>query len=146
MDQTALLVNECAVVGDSSLPLEGSFSGAASDSRDARPTIVSGYRVRLADTQDPSPASGDENPRVVGVDNPADHKPAVGDDSEKAQTSFDNKDKRGAPQGSTTKSLRRIEPDNKSNRNARATTRQRRACHRLAEFQNFRNTLVDHSR
>lgn len=77
-------------VGSASL-LPDAPSNTASDSRDALPAISSGYRAPLGDTQGLSPASGGENRRGAGADNPADHKLVVGDGAERAETKFGSK-------------------------------------------------------
>jgi len=61
-----------------------------------RPTTAFGYRAPLGDTRHPSPASGGENSRGAGADNPADCKLVVGDGAEMPKTSFGSKDNGGS--------------------------------------------------
>jgi hypothetical protein len=60
------------------------------------PPLLLAIAHHLAITRHPSPASGGENSRGAGADNPADCKLVVGDGAEKAEMSFGSKDNGGS--------------------------------------------------
>jgi hypothetical protein len=88
--------HEGAAAAGSVPSLLDAASSTASGNRDAPSATSSDYRAPPGRTRRRLPAADGENPRGASVDNPADYKPVVEDDTEKAETSLGSKDNGGS--------------------------------------------------